>query len=627
MCGIGGIFSNGRSESRLKQISADMANTLHHRGPDAKGVWCDGSHIAMGHARLAVIDLSPNGLQPMTSLSQKYTICFNGEIYNFLELKDHLVKKEVSLRGESDTEALVECIDEFGLDWTLENSRGMFAFALWNAESKELTLCRDRLGEKPLYYGRVGNDLVFASELKAFRSHPEFTLNIDRTALCAYVKYGYVPTPQCILDGFKKLPASTYISGASVGELYSSKPISYWEPAIDHVNSNVDLEQLLIEVVGNQMVSDVPIGSFLSGGIDSSLVSAIMQSQCEQPINTYTIGFNEGDYDESKHAKAVADHIGSRHTEWIIGPNHILDLIPKMANIYDEPFADSSQLPTTLLAQMTRKEVTVCLSGDGGDESFCGYERYRRADYINRAANHTPEAAKSLLSKFVHSKSIEHWDKLIGYLPIKITQPGRKAYTLCEMLEANPEQIYDRLLSQWHNPEEVVIDGHPVSTVTGFFREGVGMKQNAMNHDTKFYLTDDIMVKVDRATMSASLESRAPLLDHRIVEYANGLSVKEKCKNGKTKAPLRQVLYKYVPKSIIERPKMGFGVPLEHWLRKELKGWAEERIDPTQLSDQGFFNLETIEKYWGQHQSCGYNRQFHLWNILMFQEWLAAWDG
>lgn len=626
MCGISGILSNNKSEKELGLISRDMANTLHHRGPDAKGVWCDGSRIAMGHARLAIIDLSPNGLQPMTSRSQKHTICFNGEIYNFLELKKHLDQKSITLRGESDTEAFLECIDQFGLDWTLENSRGMFAFALWNAESAKLTLCRDRLGEKPLYYGRVGNDFVFASELKALKKHPNFTLNIDRAALSAFVKYNYVPTPMCILDGFKKLPASSHVTGATAEELYSCVPQAYWQPPQEHDNRGIDLEQLLIEVVGDQMVSDVPIGCFLSGGIDSSLISAIMQSQSELPISTFTIGFDEGDYDESRHAKAVAEHIGSRHTEWIIGPNDVLDLIPEMASIYDEPFADSSQLPTTLLSRMTRQEVTVCLSGDGGDELFCGYERYNWAENINRAAKYTPAAAKSLLSKIVRSKDTEQWDKYLGYLPVKISQPGRKAYTICDMLEAgDPEKIYDRLLSHWHDPETVVINGQPISTVDGFFTDNVGIKQNAMNHDTKFYLTDDIMVKVDRAAMSASLESRAPLLDHRIVEYANGLSINEKYKNGKTKAPLRQVLYKYVPQSMIERPKMGFGVPLEHWFRKDLKAWAEERLNPELLKSQGFFNPETIAKYWDQHQTQGYNRQYHLWDIIMFQEWLANW--
>lgn len=630
MCGICGILSQDKGSQQLEKITTDMTRSLHHRGPDAKGVWSDQPRIAFGHARLSIIDLSPNGLQPMTSKSQRYTICFNGEIYNYKSLIKSLEDKNIALRGQSDTEALLECIDLFGLQWTLENAIGMYAFALWDAKAQKLTLCRDRMGEKPLYYGVVGRDLVFASELKAFKQHPEFTSEVSTEALSAFVKYCYVPTPLCIFKGVKKLTAASLVSGSTPEELFACEPEIYWKAKPSQSDHGLDLEGLLTDAVQKQMVSDVPIGCFLSGGIDSSLISAIMQAQKSTPIDTFTIGFNESDYDESMHAKAVADHIGSNHHEATVSSTDVLNLVPRVAEIYDEPFADASQMPTTLLSQMTKQKVTVCLSGDGGDELFCGYERYKWAKKLGMISGGTPQFVKSGINSVVHSRSTAQWDSMFNLLPAKlrskVSSPGRKLYAASEFLNFKThEQVYDRLMSHWQSPESLVIGGSAFSTVEGSFDNNLSMMENAMAHDIKYYLTDDIMTKVDRATMSASLESRAPMLDHRIVEYAQSLTVDEKTQHGKAKYPLREILYKYVPEKIIERPKMGFGVPLEHWFRNELKPWAEERLDPILINKQGFFQAEPIQQSWQQHQEKTHNRQYQLWAILVFQEWYSKW--
>lgn len=374
MCGIGGIFSTGQTEDNLRQISQAMSQLLHHRGPDDSGVWTDARGIGLGHARLSIVDLSAAGKQPMSSKSGRYVLCYNGEIYNFRDLQSSLEAKGVYLTGHSDTEAIVESIDAFGLDWTIRNSHGMFAFALWDRDNRNLTLVRDRFGEKPLYYGLIGNDLVFASELKAVRAHSAFAFSLDKESLSGFVKYGYIGGAECIYSGFKKLPAASIVSGATAQELFDCTAQTYWNAEVSESTGSVDeLERVLTDVIGKQMIADVPTGSFLSGGVDSSLITALMQKQSSRAIDTFTIGFQNPEYDESKYAKEVSTHLGTNHTEWIIDENDILNLIPDLASIYDEPFADSSQLPTTLLSRLTSQSVTVCLSGDGGDELFYGY--------------------------------------------------------------------------------------------------------------------------------------------------------------------------------------------------------------------------------------------------------------
>ena len=631
MCGIAGILSGGRGKTDLHKIAFDMAGALNHRGPDAQGAWSDEAGIAMGHTRLAIIDLSEDGLQPMTSQSQRYTICFNGEIYNFRELISYLESKKISMRGYSDTEAFLECIDCFGLQWTLEKSRGMFAFSLWDAKHRQLKLCRDRLGEKPLYYGMIGNDLVFASELKSFKKHPQFQLDVNRRALSAYTKYSYVPTPMCILDGFKKLPPASIISGNTGQDIFQCEPDKYWDVNSVWEKPEKGLEEILVDVIRMQMVSDVPVGCFLSGGIDSSLIAALMQSQSDGPIDTFTIGFNEREYDESRHAAAVANHIGSNHHEWIITPAEVMEMVPRVGHIYDEPFGDSSSLPTTLLAEMTRQSVKVCLSGDGGDELFYGYKRYILAQKVNFWRELSPSWVKKLIVKALSSKSEAEMDRILSRLskwtPINVRNPVKRVQNLKDIFRANdPEHLYDKVISHWNYPEHLVVGGEKISLVDGFFKESFSFQDNMTLHDINYYLSDDIMVKVDRATMANSLESRAPLLDHRLVEFSRSVSIADKTRNGQTKAPLRELLYKFVPRELIERPKMGFGVPLGPWLRGDLKEWAGDLLAPSALKKQGYFHSPPIETCWEQHQS-GRDMRHALWDILAFQQWLAEWQS
>ncbi len=632
MCGIAGIFSQKLSKETLVNIASNMAQTLHHRGPDAKGVWSCES-VGFGHARLAIVDLSAQGLQPMSSACGRYTICFNGEIYNYLELGEKLQQRSIALRGNSDTEVLIESISEFGLENALRAARGMFAFGLWDAKHKRITLGRDRLGEKPLYYGMCNGDLVFASELKAFRELPGFSASVDRSALSAFVKYKYVPTPACILKGYKKLPAATTIAGRNAAEVYESEPDAYWkydEARVEY--ATVDgLEELLLSTIEKEMRSDVPIGCFLSGGIDSSLVTSLMQSLSENPIHTFTIGFSEKDFDESVHARNVATHLGTKHTEWIIGENDVLDLVQELPKIYDEPFGDSSQLPTTLLSRMTRKNVTVCLSGDGGDELFCGYSRYFWAQKVKNSLGKVPSPIRRAVARAIDLRSPDQWSAYYNKLPRflggnRINNFGNKLEPISRFCaDANDEELYDFFLADWKQPQDLVVGGQNISIVKGSFGRNRSFMENMMLNDSKYYLSDDIMVKVDRASMSASLESRAPLLDHKVFEYAMSIPIDQKYSDGVGKLPLRNILYKYVPQQIIDRPKMGFGVPLDQWFRSELRDWCDDLLSAETLKRQGYFNVDEVVKCWNSHRSGKANRQYELWSILTFQQWLSDW--
>ena len=619
-----------RGRDELEKMAFSMARTLVHRGPDAQGAW-SGDTVSFGHARLAIIDLSPQGLQPMTSANGRYTICFNGEIYNHPELRKKLLAQSVQLRGTSDTEAFLETIAEFGLSFALQSSQGMFAFSLWDAKQRKLTLGRDRLGEKPLYYGMCGKDLVFASELKAFRQHPEFQSTIDRDALSAFIKYKYVPTPLCIFSGFKKLQAASTVTGDNPVEVFQSEPDCYWrysEPEFVDNACTDGLERLLLDTVGSQMRTDVPIGCFLSGGIDSSLITSLMQSCSEKPIETFTIGFTEKEYDESHHARRVAEHLGTRHTEWVIGEHDVLDLIDELPIIYDEPFGDSSQLPTTLLSRMTRKQVTVCLSGDGGDELFCGYQRYHDALKINNQVSKVPRCIRNMVGRTIDSRHPDQWSKnykqLLSLLGRKQNKRfGDKLQIVSQIFQTNDdEELYDFFLSDWKSPGEIVLEGKNVSIVRGQFNRDRSFLENMMLNDVQRYLSDDIMVKVDRASMSASLESRAPLLDHKVYEYAMSIPVEDKFDGEVSKLPLRSILSKYVPDHIINRPKMGFGVPLNSWFRSELRDWCDDLLSEDRLKQDGFFEVEPIVSCWQSHRSGEADRQYELWSILSFQHWL-----
>jgi asparagine synthase (glutamine-hydrolysing) len=632
MCGISGILALGAETAVLSDLVQSMSNTLTHRGPDSKGHWVSKPGIAFGHTRLAIMDLSVNGAQPMHSRSRRFTICFNGEIYNVKQLQSMLGDNAVPLRGNSDTEAFLECINLFGLDWTLENARGMFAFGLWDAANNKLTLARDRLGEKPLYYGMAGDSFIFGSELKVFCCHPDFKREIDETALNAFFKYSYVPTPLCIFKKVKKLPAAHKIIGATPDAIYSATPEEYWGDvnSVPLVGEDQSLEEVLRGVVEEQMISDVPVGSFLSGGIDSSLITAIMQTQSDRPVQSFTIGYSDDSFDESEYARLVAKELGTDHTRWVITQSDVMDLIPTLPDIYDEPFADSSQLPTVLLSKMTRQAVTVCLSGDGGDELFCGYERYMRGERIYSWLNRLPLSGRSALRRLLNSRNNTEWDnfyhKYSKIIPFSVSHFGDKVNKISALLEVStPEQFYDRLLSTPGYDSGLLKRTNTYSIVPEKFDDRLSFTEAMMVHDTKNFLTDDIMVKVDRATMSVGLESRAPFLDSRIFEYAWKLPIDSKLVNGVSKYPLRQLLGKYVPEKLIDRPKMGFGLPLGRWLRCELREWAEDAIVGNSIGMSGLISGDSAKILWDEHMADKKDHERMIWNLIVFRSWYERW--
>jgi len=635
VCGICGVLGFKDEPSGLAPLVSEMVAELNHRGPDARGVWVHDGHVGFGHARLAVIDLSESGQQPMHSRDGRYTICYNGEIYNYQTLRRHLEKEGLTLRGHSDTEVLLECAALWGVDWVIERAHGMFSIALWDNQNKQLTLVRDRFGEKPLYYGLLKGQLVFSSELKPFRKHPDFVFNVNREALSAYVKYNYVPSPLCMLEGFRKLPAGSKIVGSSPAELYAQTPQVYWHPTrVDRsaVATIDEFEEELNQVVARQMVSDVPLGCFLSGGVDSSLITAIAQSQSSQSVDTFTIGFTEKAFDESEYALSVARHLGTKHTEWIIDQGDILNLVPSVAQTYDEPFADSSQLPTMLLSKMTRQNVTVCLSGDGGDELFGGYARYDRGQRMDSAFSRIPNPVRKSLDWVYRRRQVTDWVstyKRAGkILPLSVSNIDDKLGKFGSVLGAGhrQEQLYDGLLSHWSDPAAIVKQGVDFSLVEGKFRDDMTFMENMMMHDASHYLIDNIMVKVDRAAMGVSLESRAPFLDHKLFELAWRMPIETRRHGGVGKYPLRSILYKHVPKELIERPKKGFSVPLAPWFRGELSEWVRDTLDYATMAKQGYFNPDPVQSYLGEHMDGLNDRHYHLWDILVFQEWLANWS-
>lgn len=633
MCGISGILSPSLQDGEIGAVVDAMVNSIRHRGPDAKGVWTQPG-IGLGHARLSVIDLSAAGAQPMRSQSGNHVLTYNGEIYNFQEIRKTLIQRGVQFSGNSDTEVLLEAIDLCGLDWTLKQAHGMFAIALWNVRSKTLTLARDRFGEKPLYYGLIDGDFVFASELTPFKQHPRFHFDIDHKAMSAYVKYQYVPSPMCILKGFKKLSAGHHICGKQPIELMEATPIPYWDP-MDRSrppDDYPDLDAVLSKVIKRQMISDVPIGSFLSGGLDSSLVTALMQKHSTKPINSFTIGFKEKDYDESLFAKKIADHLGTHHTEWIITQEDVKNVIPSMPRVFDEPFADASQLPTTLLSQLTRKSVTVCLSGDGGDELFAGYDRYSRTNKIHQLSSRVPSPIKKAFNKIYNTRDLKSWvatyKRINKLTSISVSNVEDKLYKLNQICSnTNPEVLYDSVLSYFYHPNQILVNGVDYSNIESTFSDQLSFIENMMLNDARHYLIDDIMVKVDRAAMSVGLESRAPFLDHEVYEYAWRLPLEEKLSNGQGKLPIRQLLSQYIPQELIDRPKKGFGVPLEHWFRTDLREWLQDSLHADSLQQQGIFKPEGVQQYVDEHLSGTSDRQHQLWTILSFQAWYEEWTN
>jgi len=638
MCGFAGFIGfNNFSKDQLESITSDMGDAIFHRGPDDFGVWYDNElEVALIHRRLSILDLSKAGHQPMISSSGRFVIAFNGEIYNHNDIRFKL-KGKVSWRGGSDTEALLALIEADGVASALEQSVGMFAFSLWDKEDKSLYLVRDRMGEKPLYYGWQNGVFLFGSELKAFKANPIFDGELDRGSIALQLRHNCIPAPYSIYKGVKKLLPGSFLK-LSIGSLNKldrelPEPQKYW--SFDEVVKKDDenrffgsesiaiseLDRLLSRSVSEQMTADVPLGAFLSGGVDSSVVVALMQKQSSEPIKTFSIGFNEVGYDEAIHAKEVANYLGTDHTELYVNAQQAMNVIPHLPKLYDEPFSDSSQIPTFLVAEMTRKNVKVALSGDGGDELFGGYNRYFKTHQWWDKINMIPKPVRKLLSKSLLSISPGAWDRVGNITP---GVSGNNINKLAGVLSVpDSASLYKHFTSHWEDPGAVVISGQELETQVSNPPIELNSKvEQMMFLDTLTYLPDDILTKVDRASMGVSLETRIPFLDHRLVEFAWKLPLSMKIRHGQGKWILRQLLYQYVPKELIERPKMGFGVPIDSWLRGPLRDWAEALIDESRLRQEGYFYPEPIRRKWEEHISGRRNWQYHLWDILMFQAWL-----
>jgi asparagine synthase (glutamine-hydrolysing) len=615
-----------------------MAQAIESRGPDAFGAWVDPEvGIALAHRRLAIVDLTPAGAQPMVAAGGQYVLAFNGEIYNHLKLRAEL--EGVVWRGLSDTETLLAGFEVWGIEATLQRAIGMFAFALWDREQRVLTLGRDRLGEKPIYYGWQGHGaqavFLFGSEVSALRRHPAFTAPINRDALALYMRHNCIGGEHSIYQGiYKLLPGHLLTLAAGQAEprlwaWWSTAEVAQQgvaQPFEGSAEQAVDaLEALLRSAVAQQMVADVPLGAFLSGGVDSSTVVALMQAQSSRPVKTFSIGFQEAGYNEAEYAKAVARHLGTEHTELYVNAQQALDVIPKLPTLYAEPFADSSQIPTYLVSQLARQHVTVSLSGDAGDELFCGYNRYQLTAKLWGKLQHVPMPMRRAAAAVISSMPPARWDSLGHFL--SVGRLGDKMHKGAALLcHTNVAELYRGMVSHWPEPDMLVLGAHePASVLTGSKStlQGLNDVERMMALDLLSYLPDDILAKVDRAAMGVSLETRVPMLDHRVVEFAWSLPLDYKLRGGVTKWPLREVLYRHVPRSLIERPKMGFGVPIDHWLRGPLRDWAEDLLSESRLRQEGFFNPEPIRKKWVEHLSGQRNWQHHIWDVLMFQAWLG----
>ncbi len=654
MCGICGFIDTSLGQAGpalIAQVTA-MAEAIRNRGPDDGGAWAQAeAGVALGHRRLSIIDLSPMGHQPMLSHDGRWVMVFNGEVYNFAELRALLEKEagDIAWRGHSDSEIILEGFSRWGVGATARLMNGMFAIALWDQGERRLYLLRDRIGKKPLYYGWMGGVFIFGSELKALAAHPAFRGRVDRDALALFLRHNYVPGPHCIYEGVRKLDPGCWlmIDPARVGGL--SAPKAYWSAremaregvanplTSDPVEAARLLEELLLDAVKIRMVADVPLGAFLSGGLDSSLIVACMQAQSSRPVKTFSIGFPEAAYDEAPHARAVAAHLGSEHTEMYVTWQEAMDVVPGLAAMYDEPFADSSQIPTHLVSQIARRQVTVALSGDAGDELFGGYDRYFLAERIWRGAGLLPAGLKALGARIITSAPPQAWDRIFTRWSWLLPRgkawrnPGERVHELADVLQASSaEDFYRRMVSHWKKPAALVPgSSEPPTALTdpGRWARLDDFRERMMLLDLISYLPDDILVKVDRASMAVALEARAPLLDHRVVELAWRLPLSLKMRGQEGKWLLRQVLYKYVPKALLERPKMGFGVPIEGWLRGPMRDWAEALLDEGRLRREGFLDPGPIRKAWAEHQSGQRAMHYYLWDVLMFQLWLEANPG
>jgi asparagine synthase (glutamine-hydrolysing) len=635
MCGIAGLLDRRLAASELAAIVGRMGATMHHRGPDGHGTWLDQeAGLGLAHRRLSIVDVSPTGAQPMASASGRYVISYNGEVYNFLELREELISGGANFTGTSDTEVILAAIDLWGLNSAVRRFVGMFAFALWDRDTRTLSLVRDRLGIKPLYWGHFGGLFLFASELSAMRACPGWRAEINRDALAAYMRWNYVPAPHSIYAGVQKIEPGCILT---LARDQAPRIERYWDARkvvgdalaapseLSQAEATAELDGMLRRSVACHMISDVPLGAFLSGGIDSSLVAALMQTQRTRPVQTFSIGFHETGYDEAMHAKAVANHLGTDHTELYVEPAHAREVIPRLPRIFDEPFADSSQLPTYLVSEMTRRHVTVALSGDGGDELFAGYTRYQWADMVWRRFGCLPLSLRRTTAKTINAIPSPVWSMLGRLLPRQLSAgrlDDRMGKLAAYMIQPNANAIYraqhthwpDRMVLGASEPEGITWDQSLTSEVPDFLTRMQLM-------DLVQYLPDDILTKVDRATMAVGLEARVPLLDHRVVEFAMSLPGNLKRRDGRTKWLLREVLNNYLPRQLFDRPKMGFAAPVGSWLRGPLREWAEALLDQRRLAEDEFFNVPVIRQSWNAYLKGDQSLREPLWGVLMFQAW------
>lgn len=647
MCGIVGWidFTKAAGREQLESTVSSMADMLAHRGPDDSGFWADEKNgVAFGHRRLAILDLSSHGHQPMISADGRYVLVFNGEIYNCMELRAHLKKMGHRFRGHSDTEVMLTGFVQWGVNESVSRFNGMFAFGLWDSKDQALYLGRDRLGEKPLYYGWAGRNFLFASELKAIKAHPDFCGRVDRDSLTLFFRYNYIPSPYSIYKGINKLPPASLLTVRYESDI--SEPVSYWslkqvaESTCNgfHDKSEIEVlagfENLLHDSIKLRMLSDVPLGAFLSGGIDSATIVAIMQVINNSPVRTFTIGFEEKIYNEAEEAKAVARHLGTDHTEMYVTSKDAFSVIPGLPTLYDEPFADSSQIPTCLVSIMAKQHVTVCLSGDGGDELFGGYNHYLLGDRIWRKIRWMPPACRHAAAYFLTlipprrlNRMFRLPGSIVGSSGLRNTLPGDMLHKLAEVIAADSRvDLYRNMISQWKNPNLLVLGGSEPSDNPASYKKQVESQdfiQYMMYQDMVTYLPDDIMAKVDRASMGVSLEVRAPFLDHRIAEFAWKVPQNMKIGGGRGKLLIKKLADKYIPQELVKKPKTGFSIPIDYWLRGPLKEWAEELLDARRIKDATYLNPEPIRKKWDEHQSQERNWQNYLWSVLMFQAWLA----
>lgn len=652
MCGIAGFLASspGKSRQQALDILRSMSAAIAYRGPDSEGQWFDeASGAGLAHRRLAIVDLTSEGAQPMHSRSGRFVLCYNGEIYNHVQLRERLAGR---WRGTSDTEMLLAGFEAWGIEETIKASIGMFAFAVWDARERKLTLARDRFGEKPLYYGwqRAADGtatLLFGSELGALRAYPEFSASVDRGALREYMRYGHVGGSRSIYSGIHKLPAGCTLA-VSAGDTGAQPRAYWWTPRVasdsraQPFQGSADqaceqLSALLSSAISQQMIADVPIGAFLSGGVDSSLIVALMQQQASRPVRSFTIGFEDDLHNEAHHARAVAAHLATEHTELYVTARDALELVPRLASVYTEPFADSSQIPTHLLSRLTRAHVTVALSGDCGDELFGGYNRYALAEKDWHRLSATPRWLRAGSAKLLQAIPSSSWDGVASLLArgrgaaSNWSRLSEKVQKLGRLLEArNADDLYIALTSKWLDPQEIVIGGEEAAPLTAASIPGLATfstVEQMMILDVLGYMNDDILAKVDRAAMACSLETRVPMLDHRVAEFAWRLPLDFKLRNGETKWILRQILYRHVPRQLIERPKTGFAVPIDSWLRGPLREWAESLLSVQALTRAGYLRPEPIRKLWLEHLGGKRNGYAQLWNVLMFQAWLETEHG